>query len=70
MTELLFMSTLGKEKIINCDYEDILRTVCKKYAKEINKRFKQLVFFFNGFKLNKKLTVKQLQDIMKKSQKN
>ncbi len=45
MTELLFMSTLGKEKIINCDYEDILRTVCKKYAKEINKRFKQLVFF-------------------------
>ena len=45
MTELLFMTTLGKETNISCEYNDTLKTVCKKYANKINKGFKQLVFF-------------------------
>ena len=61
MTEIAFMTTTGEEKTISCKFEDTMKTVCKKYAIEIGKRFKQLVFFLNGLKLNKKLTVKEFK---------
>ena len=57
------MTTIGEEKTISCKFEDTMKNVCKKYAKEIDKRFKQLVFFSNGLKLNKKLTVKEFKQI-------
>ena len=59
MPDLTFMSTTGDETVISCKNSDIMKDVCKKYANEIGKRYKQLVFFSNGFKINKKLTVKE-----------
>ena len=68
MTELSFMTSTGDdERTISCDYNDTLKTVFKKYAKEIYKDFKQLIFFYDGEKLNKKLTVKQYKTKMQKS---
>jgi len=60
-------STGDDERTISCDYNDTLKTVFKKYAKEIYKDFKQLIFFYDGEKLNKKLTVKQYKTKMQKS---
>ena len=59
MPDLTFMSTTGDETVISCKNSDIMKDVCKKYANEIGKRYKQLVFFSNGFKIDKKLTVKE-----------
>ena len=67
MTELYFMTSTGDdERTISCDYNDTLKTVFKKYAKEIYKDFKQLIFFYDGERLNKKLTVKQYKTKMQK----
>ena len=44
MTDLTFMSTTGDETIISCNKNDIMKDVCKKYANEVRKRYKQLVF--------------------------
>lgn len=59
MTDLTFMTSTGDETKISCNKNDIMKDVFKKYADEIGKRYKQLVFFSNGLKVNKKLTVKE-----------
>ena len=61
MTDLTFMTTTGDETVINCNNNDIMKDVCKKYANTIGKRYKQLVFFSNYLKINKKLTVKDFK---------
>jgi len=60
MSTLTFLSADIDEKEITCDLDQKMKDVCKKYAEEININIKQLVFFSNGKKLHKKMTVSEL----------
>ena len=59
MSTITFLSTEIDTKEIKCKSNEKMKDVCKRYAKEINKNYKQLVFFSEGEKLNKKLNVNE-----------
>ena len=57
MTTITFLSVDIEEKKFDFGLEQKMKDVCEKYAQEINKNIKQLVFYSNGKKLYKKMTV-------------
>jgi len=59
MSTITFLSTEIDTKEIKCKSNEKMKDVCKRYAKEINKNYKQLVFFSDGQKLNKKISVNE-----------
>ena len=59
MTELNFMITTGEELTLQCSFTEKMKDIFKKYAEKIGKNHRQLIFFFNGSKIDKKLTVKE-----------
>ena len=59
MSTITFLSADIDEKEIKFDLEQNMKDVCKIYADEINQNIKHLVFFSNGKKLNKKMTVSE-----------
>ena len=59
MATITFLSTDIETKRIEFDLDEKMKDVCKKYAQEINKNIKQLVFYSNGKKLIKKITVSE-----------
>ena len=62
MAELTFMTTKGEESIIKCNLEDKMKNVCKKYALSINENYKNLVFFLNGKRIDKKIKVREFKE--------
>ena len=68
MTEITFFTTKAKEYKIQCNLNDELKKACKKFAIEIGEKYKRLIFFSNGKRINKKMTVNEFQkDKSKKS---
>ena len=61
MAELNFMTTTGDELTLQCSSNEKMKEIFKKYAEKIGKNHRQLIFFFNGAKIDKKLTVKEFQ---------
>ena len=59
MATITFLSTDIETKKIEFGLDEKMKDVCEKYAQEINKNIKQLVFYSNGKKLNKKMTVSE-----------
>ena len=59
MATITFLSTDIETKKIEFDLNEKMKDVCEKYAQEINKDIKQLVFYSNGKKLIKKMTVSE-----------
>ena len=59
MVTITFLSTDIETKKIDFGLEEKMKDVCKKYAKEIKKNIKQLVFYSNGIKLHKKMSVSE-----------
>jgi len=59
MATITFLSTDIETKRIEFGLEEKMKDVCKKYAEEINKDIKKIVFYSNGKKLNKKMTVSE-----------
>ena len=59
MSTITFLSADIDEKEIKFDLEQNMKDICKIYADEINQNIKHLVFFSNGKKLNKKMTVSE-----------
>ena len=59
MATITFLSTDIETKKIEFGLDEKMKDVCKKYAQEINKNIKQLVFYSNGKKLIKKMTVSE-----------
>ena len=59
MATITFLSTDIETKKIEFGLDEKMKDVCKKYAQEINKNIKQLVFYSNGKKLIKKITVSE-----------
>jgi len=59
MSTITFLSADIDEKEMKFDLEQNMKDVCKIYADKINQNIKHLVFFSNGKKLNKKMTVSE-----------
>jgi len=59
MSTITFLSADLDEKEIKVDEQEKMKDVCKRYADEINKNIKNLVFYSNGKKLHKKMTVSE-----------
>jgi len=59
MATITFLSTDIETKRIEFGLEERMKDVCKKYAEEIKKDIKKIVFYSNGKKLNKKMTVSE-----------
>ena len=59
MATITFLSTDIETKKIEFGLDEKMKDVCIKYAQEINKNIKQLVFYSNGKKLIKKITVSE-----------
>jgi len=59
MSTITFLSADLDEKEIKFDLELKMKDACKKYADEIKKNIKHLVFYSNGKKLHKKMTVSE-----------
>ena len=59
MSTITFLSADLDEKIIKFDLKQKMKDVCKIYADEIKKNIKHLVFYSNGKKLHKKMTVSE-----------
>ena len=57
--KLNFMTTTGEELTLQCSFDEKMKEIFKKYAEKICKNHRQLIFFFNGSKIDKKLTVKE-----------
>ena len=54
---ITFLSTEIDTKTIKCSLNEKMKDVCNRYAKEVNKNIKRLIFFSDGQKLIKKLSV-------------
>jgi len=61
MEELTFMTTKGEELKMECDLNETMKIICKKYANQIGQKYSHLVFFVNGQKINKKITLQELK---------
>ena len=59
MSTITFLSTEIDTKIIKCSLNEKMKDVCNRYAKEVNKSIKRLIFFSDGQKLIKKLSVNE-----------
>ena len=59
MSIITFLSTEIETKTIKCNLNEKMKDVCKRYAKEVKKNIKQLVFFSDGQKLIKKMSVNE-----------
>ena len=59
MSIITFLSTEIEKKTIKCNLNEKMKDVCKRYAKEVKKNIKQLVFFSDGQKLIKKMSVNE-----------
>ena len=59
MSTITFLSADLDEKEIKFDLKQKMKDVCKRYADEIKKNIKHLVFYSNGKKLHKKMTVSE-----------
>ena len=59
MSTITFLSTSFDTKKIKCNLDEKMKEVCKRYAKEVKKNIKQLVFFSGGNKLQKKMSVSE-----------
>ena len=59
MSTITFLSADIETKIIKFDLKQAMKDVCKKYADEIKANIKHLVFYSNGQKLHKKMTVSE-----------
>ena len=59
MTTITFLSADLDEKEIKFDLKQKMKDVCKRYADEINQNIKHLVFYSNGKKLHKKMSVSE-----------
>jgi hypothetical protein len=59
MSTITFLSADLDEKKIKFDLKQKMKDVCKIYADEIKKNIKHLVFYSNGKKLHKKMTVSE-----------
>ena len=59
MATITFLSAELDEKKIKFDLKQKMKDVCKIYADEIKKNIKHLVFYSNGKKLHKKMTVSE-----------
>ena len=59
MTELNFMTSTGEELTLHCSFNEKMKEIFKRYAEKIGKNHRQLLFFFNGSKIDKKQTVKE-----------
>ena len=60
MSTITFLSTDIETKKMSFGLEEKMKDVCKKYAKVINEDIKKLVFYSNGKKLVKKMSVLEL----------
>jgi len=59
MSSITFLSADIDEKEIKFDLKEKMKDVCKKYADEIKMNIKHLVFYSNGKKLHKKMSVSE-----------
>ena len=66
MTELTFMTTKGDILKINCNLNEKLKNVLKRYAQKKGENYKKLIFFSEGKRIEKKISV---QDFLKKNTK-
>jgi len=67
MATITFLSIDIETKKIEFGLEERMKDVCKKYSEEIKKDIKKIVFYSNGKKLHKKMTV---SDFNKSNPKN
>jgi len=67
MTTITFLSPDIETKRIEFGLEEKMKDVCKKYAEEIKKDIKKIIFYSKGEKLNKKMAVSEFN---KSNQKN
>jgi len=68
MATITFLSIDIETKRIEFGLEERMKDVCKKYAEEIKKDIKKIVFYSNGKKLNKKMTVSEFNKSNQKSE--
>ena len=59
MSAITFLSTEIDTKEIKCKLNEKMKDVCNRYAKEVNKNIKRLIFFSDGQKLIKKISVNE-----------
>ena len=59
MSTITFLSTEIDTKEIKCNLNEKMKDVCNRYAKEVNKNIKRLIFFSDGQKLIKKISVNE-----------
>ena len=59
MSTITFLSTEIDTKIIKCSLNEKMKDVCNRYAKEVKKNIKRLIFFADGQKLSKKISVNE-----------
>ena len=68
MATITFLSTDIETKNIEFGLEEKMKDVCEKYAQEIKKNIKQLIFYSNGKKLHKTMTVSEFNKSNPKNQ--
>ena len=61
MEELTFITTKGEELKMGFDLNEKMKIVCKKYANRIGEKYSHLVFFVDGQKFDKKITLQELK---------
>ena len=59
MSTITFLSTEIDTKEIKCNLNEKMKDVCNRYAKEVNKNIKRLIFFSDGLKLVKRISVNE-----------
>jgi hypothetical protein len=59
MSTITFLSQDIGTETINCNVNEKMKTVCLNYAKKVDKYIKRLIFFSDGQKLNKKISVNE-----------
>ena len=59
MSTITFLSTEIDTKVIKCNLKEKMKDVCNRYAKEVNINIKRLLFFSDGQRLKKKMSVNE-----------
>ena len=59
MSTITFLSQDIDTVTIECNLNEKMKAVCLNYAKKVNKYIKKLIFFSDGQKLNKKISVNE-----------
>ena len=59
MSTITFLSQDLDTETIECNLNEKMKAVCLNYAKKVNKYIKKLIFFSDGQKLNKKISVNE-----------